>query len=188
MYRKNYSKYLETLELDPGASLLEIRKAYLHLKALYSRESIVTLPIEDEISKERKREILRQIDEAYHSLLNLFGKEDAGPDHEKDSQFVTKDTKQASTGITTYSGQALREIRERLNIDLQDIALSTRVQTQYLESIELEDFDALPPDAYTRGFVISYAEYLSLDSKKAADDYMNRYRAWKDEHEKKTQL
>ena len=186
MYRENYSKYIETLELAPGASLSEIRKAYLHLKALYSRESIVTLPIEDEISKERKREILRQIDEAYNSLLSLFGKGDVTPDHEKGPQLVMKDIKQAPTGITSFSGQALREIRERLNIDLQDIALSTRVQTQYLKSIELEDFDALPPEAYTRGFVISYAEYLSLDSKKAADDYMSRYRAWKDEHEKKT--
>ena len=186
MYKENYSKYFEILELAPGASLSEIRKAYMHLKALYSRESIVTLPIEDEISNERKREILRQIDEAYHSLLDLFGKGDTTPDNEKGRQLVMKDTKQVVTDIRTFSGQAMREIREKLNIDLRDIALSTRVQTQYLESIELEDFDALPPDAYTRGFVISYAEYLSLDAKKAADDYMKRYRAWKNEHEKKS--
>jgi hypothetical protein len=186
MCQEDYSKYLETLELSTGASLSEIRRAYLHLKALYSRESIVTLPIEDEISKERKREILRQIEEAYHSLLNLFEKENIVPGYEKGPRFATKDIKQAPTNITTFSGKVLQEIRERLSIELQDIALSTRVQTQYLKSIELEVFDALPPEAYTRGFVISYAEYLSLDSKKVADDYMNRYHAWKDEHKNKT--
>ena len=186
MCREDYSKYLETLELSSGASLSEIRRAYLHLKALYSRDSIVTLPIEDEISKERKREILRQIEEAYHSLLNLFEREDLTSSHEKSPGLIAKDIEQAATDIATFGGKALQEIRERLNIELQDIALSTRVQTQYLKSIELEEFDALPPEAYTRGFVVSYAEYLSLDSKKVADDYMNRYHAWKDEHSNET--
>ena len=186
MCQEDYSKHLEILELSSGASLSEIRRAYLHLKALYSRESIVTLPIEDEVSEERKREILRQIEEAYHSLMNLFEKENFVPDRAKDPRFVTQSIKQAPTDITTFSGKALQEIREGLNIELQDISLSTRVQTQYLESIELEDFDALPPEAYTRGFVVSYAEYLSLDSKKVADDYMNRYHEWKDEHKIET--
>jgi hypothetical protein len=186
MSRDDHSKYLETLELPPGASLSEIRKAYQHLKALYSRESIVTLPIEDEISAEVKRQILRQIEEAYKGLLVSFEEEEDTLENEMSSRPVIKNYEQTSVELTTFTGQALRKIRERLNIDLQDIALSTRVQTQYLNDIELENFEALPPEAYTRGFVISYAEYLSLDSKKVVDDYMSRYSAWKDEHEKKT--
>ena len=186
MSGKDYSKHLETLELPPGASLSEIRKAYQHLKALYSRESIATLPIEDEISAEVKRQILRQIEEAYQGLLVSFEKEQDTLENEMSSRPAMKNYEQTSVELTTFTGQALRKIRERLNIDLQDIALSTRVQPQYLESREVEDFSTLPPEAYTRGFVISYAEYLSLDSKKVADDYMSRYAAWKDEHEKKT--
>ena len=186
MSGKDYSKYLETLELPPGASLSEIRKAYQHLKALYSRESIVTLPIEDEISAEVKRQILRQIEEAYKGLLGLFEEEEDTAENEMGSRPAMKNYEQTSVELTTFTGQALRKIRERLNIDMQDIALSTRVQTQYLKDIELENFEGLPPEAYTRGFIISYAEYLSLDSKKVVDDYMSRYSAWKDEHDKKT--
>jgi hypothetical protein len=185
MSGKDYNSYLETLELHPGASLSEIRKAYQHLKALYSRESIVTLPIEDEISAEVKRQILHQIEEAYQGLLVSFEKEEDTLEDEMSSWPAMKTYEQTSVELTTFTGQALRKIRERLNIDLRDIALSTRVQTQYLESIEVENFSALPPGAYIRGFVISYAEYLSLDSKKVANDYMSRYSAWKNEHEKK---
>jgi hypothetical protein len=182
MYQEDYIKYLEILELAPGASLSEIRKAYLHLMALYSKESIVTLPIIDEFPGDRKKEILRKIEEAYRGLLALFEKGVDKPEHDRGPGLARIELEETSIEIETYTGQALREIRERLNIDLQDIALSTRVQTQYLKSIELEAFDALPHEAYTRGFVISYAEYLSLDPKKVADDYMDRYRAWKAEH------
>jgi flagellar biosynthesis protein FlhG len=185
MSSEDYSKHLETLELEPGASLSEVRKAYQHLKALYSRESIVTVPIEDEISPEAKKQILRQIEEAYKALLISFEEEEYKGKNEMSSQPAMKIYEQTSVEHTTFTGQALRKIREGLNIDLQDIALSTRVQTQYLKDIELENFETLPPETYTRGFVISYAEYLSLDSKKVADDYMSRYAAWKDEHEKK---
>ena len=186
MSEKDYSQYLETLELPTGASLSEIRKAYQHLKALYSRESIATLPIEDEISAEVKRQILHQIEEAYKGLLASFEEEEENTaENEMGSRPAMKNYEQTSVELTTFTGQALQKIRERLNVDLQDIALSTRVQTQYLKDIELENFEALPPEAYTRGFVISYAEYLSLDSKKVADDFMSRYSAWKDEHGKK---
>lgn len=185
MDQDDYNKYLDILELTPGASLSEIRKAYLHLIALYSKESIVTLPIIDEFPRDHKKEILRKLEEAYRALLALFEKGGDTPGYDIGPRLATKDLEQAPMEIKTYTGQALREIRKRLNIDLQDIALSTRVHAQYLQSIELEEFDALPHEAYTRGFVISYAEYLSLDTKKVADDYMNRYRAWKDEHDTK---
>jgi len=185
MSRENYNKYLETLELEPGASLSEVRKAYQHLKALYTRESIVTAPIEDEISLEVKRQILHQIEEAYKGLMISFEEEEYTAKNEMDSRPAMKTYEQTSVELTTFTGQALRKMRERLNIDLQDIALSTRVQTQYLKDIELENFETLPPEAYTRGFVVSYAAYLSLDPKKVADDYMSRYAAWKGEHEGK---
>jgi len=54
-----------------------------------------------------------------------------------------------------------------------------------IENLEAEKFDALPPDIYTRGFVVSYAKYLSLDPNKVADDYMSIYNAWKIKHKKK---
>ena len=148
----------------------EIRRAYHHLKELYSTESIATLPVSGEMSETRRREILDQIEEAYQGLTASY----------KEGHIVPKiDQREVLSDITVFSGQTLRQIRERLNIDLYDVSLSTKVQIRNLEDIERENYDALPPDVYTRGFVISYARYLSLDTKKVSQDYMNRYNAWK---------
>ena len=76
MSRQEYKKYLEVLELDPDASLIEIKKSYLHLKRLYSTESLAISSIAEEFSAEKREEILRQIEEAYSSLLEILEKED----------------------------------------------------------------------------------------------------------------
>jgi flagellar biosynthesis protein FlhG len=165
-----FNKYFELLEINPGASLQEIRQAYRHLRELYSTESIATMPVRGEISEARRREILDQIEEAYQGLMASYKEGHIAPEF---------DQKEILSGITVFTGQTLRQIRERLNIDLYDVALSTNVQIRNLEDIETENFDALPPDVYTRGFVISYARYLSLDTNKVVDDYMHRYYEWK---------
>lgn len=171
MNKEEYSKYFEILELTPDASLSEVRKAYLHLKELYSKESIVTLPIEHEISEDLNEEILQQIEDAYLNLLSLYKEEDITPE---------RDIKKIISDVIIFNGPALREIRERLSIDLRDVALVTKIQMQHLENIELEEYDSLPVDVYVRGYIASYAKYLSLDPKKVADDYMNEYYAWKE--------
>lgn len=164
------NKYFELLEVNPGASLPEIRQAYRHLKELYSTESIATLPIREEMSEASRREILDQIEEAYQGLTASYKEGHVVPEF---------DPTEVLSDITVFSGQTLRQIRERLNIDLYDVALSTKVQIRNLEDIETENYGALPPDVYTRGFVISYARHLSLDTNKVVDDYMNRYYEWK---------
>ena len=74
--REEYQKYLKILELDPDATLTEIKKSYLHLKRLYSEDSIAISPISEEFTQERRRRILSQIEEAYHGLLAILEEED----------------------------------------------------------------------------------------------------------------
>jgi lipopolysaccharide export system ATP-binding protein len=76
MAREEYRNYLEILELGPDATLVEIKKSYLHLKRLYSTDSIVISPIAEEFSEEKRKEILQQIEDAYRNLLALLEKED----------------------------------------------------------------------------------------------------------------
>ncbi|MBW2092678.1 MAG: helix-turn-helix domain-containing protein, partial [Deltaproteobacteria bacterium] len=66
-----------------------------------------------------------------------------------------------------------------------EIALTTKIQVEHLENLENENYVDLPPEVYIRGFILSYAKALSLDSKKVADDYMYRYTVWKDGFKKK---
>lgn len=183
--KKDYQKYFEILELSTDASISEIRKSYLHLKDLYSTESIASLPLEDEIPDGRKNEILREIEEAFHNLLVLYDNEGIFEKNRRKSPILDKELKKAISDISFFNGQALRQIRERLNINLHDISLATKIQINNIKNLEAEKFDALPPDIYTRGFVVSYAKRLSLDPNKVADDYMSIYKAWKKEHKKK---
>jgi len=175
MNREDYNKYFEILELPPDASLEEVRKAYLHLKDLYSKGSIVTLPVEDEISEGLNSEILLKIEDAYMNLVSLY-KEDGTPQ---------RDTESVLSDATIFNGRALRDLRERLSIDLRDVALVTKIQIQHLENIEFENYEALPAEVYVRGYITSYAKYLSLDPKRVVDDYMKEYHVWKEAQDKK---
>jgi cytoskeletal protein RodZ len=67
-----------------------------------------------------------------------------------------------------------------MGISLHEIARETRVPLHHLESIEAERFEALPPPVYTRGFVVSLADTLSLDPVRVSSDYMEKYRIWSD--------
>lgn len=182
MSRDDVQKYFDILELSQDASLSDIKKAYLQLKELYSKDSIVMSPLIDEFSEETKINILDQIEDAYRRLLDYLEKE-------KDKKVVPVEKvsseeemvrKEIAT-LTEFSGKALRDIREKLRIGLYEITMATNIRMGYLEDIENEKFDALPPEVYLKGFLTDYARYLRLDHKKVVDDYVARLRKGKKE-------
>jgi len=176
---EDYREYFEALELNPDAPLSEVRNSYLHLKSLYANDSIVTSAIAYELSEEKRQDILNQIEEAYAKLTDFFGNK-AGDTASKDkpSFIVDEDLKQYLSGITSFTGVLLKEIREKLGVNLKDMAAFTRIRRQYFEDIEKEKFSSLPSEVYLRGYVMEYAKYLSLDPVKVADDYLKKYREW----------
>ena len=60
-------------------------------------------------------------------------------------------------------GQMLRQERELRDIPLDRIEEATRIRSAQLRAIEDDRLDALPAEAYARGFVRTYAEYLGLN-------------------------
>ncbi len=178
MSGKNLKRYFEILELDSGASLSEIKNAYIRLKRLYSSDSMVITPIADEFSKKRRLEVLRQIEEAYTKL-----NEELKGDHQKSTYFgkpgiASENITEGEEDSVSFSGDVLRQIREKRGIQLYEVALDTKIRVKILENIEHERFDALPQEVYLKGHVSNYARYLLLDSRKVADDYISRYKAW----------
>ena len=184
MIKKELKKYFDILEISPEATLLEIRSAYFRLKKLYSTDSVVISPIEDEFSKEERQKILDQIEDAYTKLMEqVKERQDRLVHHERPFAANRYPVEGDETDIS-YSGQMLKQIREKLGIELFEVSLDTKIRVELLENIEQERFDELPPEVYLKGHIINYANYLLLESQKVAADYIARYKAWENANKK----
>jgi len=168
MDNKNNNKYFEILELTSDASLSEIKYAYLHLKKLYSSQSPVLSPLIDEIPKEKRDELLKQIEEAYKKLTRDYLSEKT----EKEARTRYRVVHKSIPEFEVFSGNALKLMREVLGVDLEEISLATGIPLEHLKNIEREKFDLLPPKGYLRIYIMKYAEYISLDPKRVVEDYM----------------
>lgn len=92
---------------------------------------------------------------------------------------AAEDRERPTAGHTDFSGQTLREIREKLEVPIDAISLETKIRIPTLENLEKEKFSELPPEVYVKGFVRSYAQCLSLDPESTTRTYMEKYHHWK---------
>ena len=175
MDREDCRKHFEMLELTTEASSAEIKKAYLMLKEIYSKDSLAIMSMSEEISVEQTEDILQQIEDSFLVLSELFNEE---------QNEVAKFVDQMIADITDFNGGILKEIRQKLYISLDDMAMETRVQYKHLQDIEADNFAELPVAVYTRGFVVNYAKFLSLDPEVVAKSYMDNFRQHRKESDK----
>jgi cytoskeletal protein RodZ len=59
-------------------------------------------------------------------------------------------------------GQRFRDARKAKKISLSDAELETRIRQPYLEAIEKDELEKLPP-AYSKGFIRRYADFLGIE-------------------------
>ena len=71
-------------------------------------------------------------------------------------------------------GEKFRRARKRKGVNFIEAELATKVRAKYLEALEREEFDLLPNDIYTKGFISVYADYLGLESEKIVTDYFGQ--------------
>ena len=74
-------------------------------------------------------------------------------------------------------GATLREARERRGLSLDDVQQSLHFRERYLTALEEEHWDLLPGEAYTKGFLRTYAEFLGLDGTLYIDEFNERIAA-----------
>jgi cytoskeleton protein RodZ len=72
-------------------------------------------------------------------------------------------------------GPSLREARSRRGLSAEDVQKAIRIRGRYLTAIEEERWDLLPGDAYTKGFLRTYAEFLGLDGSLYLEEYKARH-------------
>ena len=172
-------KYLRILGLSSEATFVEIKRVYKRLLRLYSSETSIISSIADDFSKRKKQKVIRELEDAYKKLSAQIEYEQSLK-KTKTTSLKTEKTLDHSMQEMVFSGRMLKDIRRKLGIQLFDVSLETKIRKEILKSIESEKFEDLPQEIYLRGHVWSYAKYLSLNPKKVVDDYIKKYKAWKD--------
>jgi cytoskeleton protein RodZ len=71
-------------------------------------------------------------------------------------------------------GPSLREARTRRGFSPGDVHKAVRIRERYLTALEEERWEMLPGDAYTKGFLRTYAEFLDLNGQLYIDEYNAR--------------
>jgi flagellar biosynthesis protein FlhG len=186
MKRIGDQTYYEILEVNPKATTLEIRRAYDRIKKAFHRDSLAVYSLfgEDEI-----HEIQAAIEEAYqvltdetlrgtydqsHQRIVLEKKEESPKEKEIAKEIgkspVSFDSIEAEGGV--WSGKTLKQIREKMGIDLSAISMKTKITPKVLEAIEEERWETFPAAVYLKGFLKGYAQCLGLDPQKVAEAYL----------------
>lgn len=71
-------------------------------------------------------------------------------------------------------GQWLRDTREAKGLTLAEVEAQTRIRQKFLAALEAEEWDSLPNEAVTVGFLRKYAVFLDLDPTAVLDQYRAR--------------
>jgi cytoskeletal protein RodZ len=71
-------------------------------------------------------------------------------------------------------GDSLREARTRRGFSPADVQKAIRIRERYLTALEEEHWELLPGEAYTKGFLRQYAEFLDLNGNLYIDEYNAR--------------
>jgi len=68
-------------------------------------------------------------------------------------------------------GEFLKEARLKANISIDQIVEDTHIVKKFIEAIEQDEFSIFPGEAYLKGFLRTYSEYLGLDSNEVIKKY-----------------
>jgi len=59
-------------------------------------------------------------------------------------------------------GEIFKEKRKTLNLSIEEAEIESKVKAKYLSSLESDNWDDLPYEAYIRGFVLAYGKVLKI--------------------------
>ncbi len=97
------------------------------------------------------------------------------PPKDSEPEVELDESLEPSDGV--YDGTVLRAVRMSLGIELEEISTLTKVNEDYLNNIEANEYEALPATVYVRGFVKEYAKSIGLSPTTVAESYLQRMKA-----------
>ena len=76
--------------------------------------------------------------------------------------------------FNTSFGSLLQEARKARGLSLLQVYEETRINTIYLEALELEQLEVFPAYVFARSFLKLYAEFLGIDFDALADSFPSK--------------
>jgi len=183
MPKDDLKKQYDILELPADAPLRDVHNARVRLRKLYTGESTALEPLSEELTEKQKRKILDQIEEAYKKILAARSPE-AGRAEPLFSVEALEDkpflAEPEEPGPIVYSGPRLRKAREAKRITLNEVSKELKLRVELLNGLETERYESLPEPVYLKAQLRTYAAFLKLPPAQVAEDYLERYRIWKE--------
>lgn len=68
-------------------------------------------------------------------------------------------------------GEILATARLKKKLTLEQVEKATRIRSKFLEAIEKDEFDKLPPGTFAKGFIRNYAVFLGISAEEAMAFY-----------------
>ena len=90
---------------------------------------------------------------------------------QKESQQVPGKDEAIGPGKVSGLGALLKNEREKRGFSYEQLAQITRLRKHFLEAMENEEWESLPPSVFVKGFIRSYAKALGLEEEKLLDLY-----------------
>ena len=205
---KIQQSHYETLGINKYASRAEVRTSYVRMKNLLSN-SAATYSL---IKSDHDVEMRDNIEEAYRILGDKYLREvyDRELEHMQCNSTVkngkSTQTKPQSGKITRrkpdkmvikaiekllasekeVNGQLISEMRNISDISKEEISANLKISPSYIDAIEDEDFNKLPPVVYVRGFLKYLFTYMGLKGRNdIIDSYIRKLENWKNKTKKK---
>jgi flagellar biosynthesis protein FlhG len=180
--------HYEILEVSPTATTKDIQRAYEHAKETFHADSMAVYSL---FSEEDVKEIEEAVEEAYRVLTDESLRKSYDQTHSRtmgeqplekpyEARVVPRE-KRAPLSFTDlsfnpevehYRGRELKQVRERIGLELQTLSKETKISLKILEFLEEENFEKLPALVYLKGFLKSYAQCLGLDPQKVVEGYL----------------
>lgn len=78
--------------------------------------------------------------------------------------------------MSSSFGESFRKKREEADISISEAAEKLNLRKKYLLALEEEEFDVMPAEVYTVGFIRNYARLLGLDDEALVKQYKRKFK------------
>jgi len=184
----------ELLEIYPGASEEEVRRARKQIREWYGSDGLAG---RGACSEGERADYVQRTEEAHATLLDRSKRREydrrAFPDGFPSAHERPANQRDSIAGQVTATrdslpdveigddqvvdGAFLGRVRRERGVELVDICNRAKISVGYLKAIEEERFADLPEAVFTRGFVTEFARFLKIDAPRAVRDFMAKFDA-----------